>query len=317
LTWTYQVANPNAVAVDYAVVDDKEGLICSGTLPPLGTATCEWPGIAGLVDYANVGTLTLTTPNGATASCSDGSSYVVPPPQPDLICLDGTSIQKLTNGQDGPSLESGTPITWTYAVHNQNEVAVDYTVVDDKEGAICAGTLGPLGTTTCSKTGTSGNADYTNTGTLSLLANGKTAACSDTSSYRYEPPPPSNPGTGTPGYWKNHPNAWPVDSIVIGGTTYTKADAIAWMKAATKKDKSTNMFEQLVSAKLNVLIGNDDSCIAGTIAAADAWMAVHPVGTGVTASSAAWQRETNPSASMLHSTLDSYNNGLLCAPHRD
>ena len=22
----------------------------------------------------------------------------------------------------------------------------------------------------------------------------------------------SNPGTGTPGYWKNHPEAWPVSS---------------------------------------------------------------------------------------------------------
>ncbi len=28
-----------------------------------------------------------------------------------------------------------------------------------------------------------------------------------------------NPGTGTPGYWKNHPEAWPVDYIKIGYTT--------------------------------------------------------------------------------------------------
>src|SRR6185295_7670920 len=33
------------------------------------------------------------------------------------------------------------------------------------------------------------------------------------------------PGTGTPGYWKNHPAAWPVASITVGGITYTKAQA--------------------------------------------------------------------------------------------
>ena len=42
----------------------------------------------------------------------------------------------------------------------------------------------------------------------------------------YQPPPP---GTGTPGYWKNHPDAWPVAVITIGGETYTKGDAIAIM----------------------------------------------------------------------------------------
>jgi hypothetical protein len=37
------------------------------------------------------------------------------------------------------------------------------------------------------------------------------------------------PGTGTPGYWKNHPDAWPVSSITVGGVAYTKAQAIAWL----------------------------------------------------------------------------------------
>src|SRR6185503_10780085 len=37
------------------------------------------------------------------------------------------------------------------------------------------------------------------------------------------------PGTGTPGYWKNHANAWPVQEIPVGGIIYTKAQAIAWL----------------------------------------------------------------------------------------
>ena len=38
-------------------------------------------------------------------------------------------------------------------------------------------------------------------------------------------------------------------------------------------DRTFTLFRALVSAKLNVLIGNDSSCIASTIAAADSWMA--------------------------------------------
>ncbi len=123
----------------------------------------------------------------------------------------------------------------------------------------------------------------------------------------------SGPGTGTPGYWKNHPQAWPVDSITIGGKTYTKAEAISWLKKKVGADKTINMFQSLVSAKLNVLVGNESYCIDDTIAAADAWMATYgPVGKGVKASSQAWKL-----GEPLHQKLDDYNNGLLCAPHRD
>jgi len=126
------------------------------------------------------------------------------------------------------------------------------------------------------------------------------------------PPPPDNPGTGTPGYWINHPEAWPVDSITIGGVTYTKAQAIALMALPVKKDKTLTMFPALVSAKLNVIIGNDSSCISSVIASADAWMAEYPVSSGVLGSSPEW-RVGDP----LYQQLDWYNNGLLCAPHRD
>jgi hypothetical protein len=128
----------------------------------------------------------------------------------------------------------------------------------------------------------------------------------------YEAPvgqPP--PGTGTPGFWKNHPEAWPVSSITVGGETYTIDDAIAWLRRVGK-DKTTTMFSSLVPAMLNVMVGNDDSCVASTIAAANAWMATYgPVGSNVSASSDAWA-EGEP----LHSHLDNYNNGRLCAPHR-
>ena len=84
------------------------------------------------------------------------------------------------------------------------------------------------------------------------------------------------------------------------------------MQSATKTDKTYNMFEQLVAAKLNVLAGNEASCINATIAAADSWMATYgPVGSNVKASSAAWAI-----GGPLATTLDRYNNGRLCAPSR-
>ena len=131
--------------------------------------------------------------------------------------------------------------------------------------------------------------------------------------FPYAPPIPiTAPGTGTLGYWKNHPEAWPVDEITVGGVTYTRDQAIALLKTAGKGDKTFDLFHQLVPAILNVLVGNDGSCVGAAIAAADAWLAAHPLGSGVKAKD--W---TTSGGDTLHSTLDAYNNGLLCAPHRD
>jgi hypothetical protein len=123
---------------------------------------------------------------------------------------------------------------------------------------------------------------------------------------------PTNPGTGTIGYWKNHPEAWPVQSITLGNVTYTKTQAISILGQASSGDKSIDLAKQLIAAKLNVIIDNDSSCIASTITSADNWLRQYPVGSNVGGSSTAWQ-----TGGPLHTMLDNYNNGNLCAPHRD
>ena len=131
----------------------------------------------------------------------------------------------------------------------------------------------------------------------------------------------SQPGTGTPGYWKNHPNAWPSpyqSGITVGGVFYSKADAIAIL-SKPGKDKRATMFSSLVPAMLNVALGNDSSCVATTIAAANAWMATWGVPNTdpiVGGSSVAWVGG-DPTGESLHKQMDAYNNGLLCAPHRN
>jgi hypothetical protein len=119
-----------------------------------------------------------------------------------------------------------------------------------------------------------------------------------------------SPGTGTPGYWKNHPEVWPA-GVTVGGVHYSTADAIALM-GKVAKDKTITIFSSLVAATLNVGIGNASGCIASTIASANTWMAAHAPGSGVAASSAAWA-----AAEPLHKRMDDYNNGRMCAPHRN
>jgi len=121
----------------------------------------------------------------------------------------------------------------------------------------------------------------------------------------------TNPGTGTPGYWKNHPEAWPVNSITIGEDTWTKAQAIALI-SMPDGDKTYTLFRAYVSAYLNGLIGNDTSCVASTMTAAYNWLNTYEPGSGVKASSNAWEM-----GEPLYKILDNYNNGLLCAPHRN
>ncbi|EHP85170.1 conserved repeat domain protein, partial [Geobacter metallireducens RCH3] len=110
----------------------------------------------------------------------------------------------------------------------------------------------------------------------------------------------------SPGYWKNHPEAWPVESITIGGKTYTKAQAISLMNTPVSGDKTYTLFKALVAAKLDAMGCGDSSCVTDTIAKSDAWMALHPVGSGVAGDSYAWKQ-----AEPWYLILDDYINGKL------
>jgi len=82
------------------------------------------------------------------------------------------------------------------------------------------------------------------------------------------------------------------------------------MRHNSAHDKTYTLAFQLIAAKLNIACkGSDSSCIASALDAADSFLCDHPVGSGVTANSAAWQ-----SIKATNSLLEKYNNGLLCAP---
>jgi cysteine-rich repeat protein len=136
-------------------------------------------------------------------------------------------------------------------------------------------------------------------------------------------------GTGTPGYWKNHPEDWPFDSIMVDGVLYPKDDAIFLMGkdgSGQKGNKCLTMYRSIVAAKLNILNGCSGDCVTETIAAADEWMETYCVDPvipmclnknqdnclRVDGDSSAWDI-----GEPLYWVLDDYNNGLLCDPSRD
>jgi hypothetical protein len=122
----------------------------------------------------------------------------------------------------------------------------------------------------------------------------------------------AGPGTLTQGYWKNHPDKWPVSSVQLGAGTVTEAQAIAILNTPAKGDATIILAYQLIAAELNVALGNNSSCVSSTISAANALLTTYPVGSNLDPSSAAGQIATS-----LANTLDQYNNGLLCAPHQN
>jgi hypothetical protein len=100
-----------------------------------------------------------------------------------------------------------------------------------------------------------------------------------------------------------------METIMLGCQTYTQTQAIAIMRHNTSQDKTYLLAQELIAAKLNVTCMNSDpSCASSLIAAADAWLCDHPIGSGVPGGSV-WNQ-----IKATHSALAKYNTGKSCAP---
>src|SRR5215212_8064841 len=73
----------------------------------------------------------------------------------------------------------------------------------------------------------------------------------------------------TQGYWKNHPEAWPVDSLELGSVTYSRDALLDIFHQPVAGNGLISLAHQLIAAKLNVANGADDDDIGDEIAAAD------------------------------------------------
>ncbi len=117
------------------------------------------------------------------------------------------------------------------------------------------------------------------------------------------PPSESQGCTLTQGYWKTHPESWPVSSLDLGSNSYSQSELLAILETPVKGNGLISLAHQLIAAKLNVAAGADDSAIADAIADADdliGALGVPPIGDGTL---------STQSTSYLVGVLDGYNNG--------
>ncbi len=122
-------------------------------------------------------------------------------------------------------------------------------------------------------------------------------------------PPPADQCTYTQGYWKNHPEAWPVNALTLGSVNYNQAQLLAILNQPVRGNGLISLAHQLIAAKLNAANGADSSVVSGAFTSADALiggLVVPPVGSGYLAPR---------STSGLIGTLDNFNNGVTGPGH--
>lgn len=227
-----------------------------------------------------LGTTTVTwTAKDASGNTATGTQVVtvVDTTPPTLVVPPDITVQQIC----GP----GTPVNIGLA--RATDICDANPVVTNNAPA-----LFPVGTTivTWTATDASGNT-VTGTQTVKVLP----SVCGKNCTY-------------TIGYWKNHPQAWPVEQLTIGGKVYTKAQALAILNTPPKGDATYILAHQLIGAKLNILQGADPTAVATTISAADAWLQANPIGS---------KPKKGDQGIALAAILDSYNNGDIGPGHCD
>ncbi len=125
--------------------------------------------------------------------------------------------------------------------------------------------------------------------------------------------PPAGRCPLSKGFWKNHPDAWPVTSLTLGAETYTQGELLILLRSPPRGDTSLILADQLIAAKLNIANGSDAAPAAAAVADADTVLGLAgKLPYGIPASSSDGHAMTQDGK-----TLDSYNTGSLtpnCIP---
>lgn len=126
------------------------------------------------------------------------------------------------------------------------------------------------------------------------------------------------PGDGctfTQGYWKNHESAWPVQSLSIGGVTYSKTELLALFGTAPSGDASLILAHQLTAALLNIANGaGAPESVAQAIDSSDQWMSANADGDG-RLSFGVHGGDAHEGATALADVLAGYNEGAIGPGH--
>ena len=81
----------------------------------------------------------------------------------------------------------------------------------------------------------------------------------------------------TPGYWKNHREAWPTTSLTIGGVTYSESQLMGILWASNKGNAWINLMQKVIAMRFSILVVPGPAADA-LLAEADAWFVSNPTG---------------------------------------
>jgi hypothetical protein len=115
--------------------------------------------------------------------------------------------------------------------------------------------------------------------------------------------------TYSQGYWRNHPNAWPVTSLTLGTVTYQAAELMAILDEPAQGNGLVILVHQLIAAKLDIANGADPSAVQQAVTDADNMigaLVVPPIGNGYLEPA-----QTGD----LTETLTEYNEGTIGPGH--
>jgi hypothetical protein len=111
----------------------------------------------------------------------------------------------------------------------------------------------------------------------------------------------------TQGYWKNHPDDWPLTGMVLGAQFYTMMQLLDLFDTSPKGDASVILAHQLIAAKLNYANGADrPDPVTEAILDADALLAGFP---GMLPYGVKPSKNSGPAMISLANLLDHYNEG--------
>jgi len=115
--------------------------------------------------------------------------------------------------------------------------------------------------------------------------------------------------TYSQGYWRTHPDAWPVTSLTLGTVTYQAAELMAILDNPAQGNGLVILAHQLIAAKLNIANGADPTAVQQAITDADnmiGGLVAPPIGNGYLAPG-----QTGD----LTETLTEYNEGTIGPGH--
>jgi hypothetical protein len=115
--------------------------------------------------------------------------------------------------------------------------------------------------------------------------------------------------TLTQGYWKNHPEAWQITSMMLGSRLYSKAELLAILNTPVRGNGLVALAHQMIAAKLSFAQGADTPAITSSALAADALIngfVVPPVGSDALPTT---------TTSGVTGTLDTFNQGMTGPGH--